>query len=219
MVIADNWNAIKKTIRGVTDKPVAIVGVTKHQSSAKVAEAVSCGLTMVAVNYVQQGQALRQELVAGGVQWHFIGHVQSRKIPDLPAYDCVQSLDRLTVASGLNDRLETLSKRLDVLVEVNVGRELQKSGVLPDELDAFLEQVALLPWLRLRGLMAMPPFLEPVERRLPYFHQMSELFKGYVGRYSLDLLSMGTSDDFVEAIAAGSNMVRLGTALFGPRES
>lgn len=190
-----------------------IVGVTKGQAVQRVREAVAAGLEILGNNYVQEGEALR-EAIGAGVEWHFIGHIQSRKARSLTGYDCVESLDRLSVAEELEKRLQA---KLSVLVEVNLGGEAQKSGIAPAELPAFLEGLRKFPKLEPRGLMAMPPPLEPVEARRPFFRELKALFSSNAGGDRWDTLSMGTSEDYRIAIEEGATLVRLGTALFGPR--
>ena len=104
-----------------------------------------------------------------------------------------------------------------VLIEINIGREPQKSGVFPERLEDFLDRVSALSNLKVIGLMAMPPMLHPVEDRRIYFKEMAQLFKKFKSQYHLEILSMGTSDDYLLAIQEGSTMVRLGTCLFGRR--
>lgn len=215
MSVKENLDRIRSELAGIQSHPVALVGVTKFQPVAKLREAVEGGLRILGNNYAQEGQALMLELPE--VEWHFIGHIQSRKVKYLTDYRCVQSLDRLSVAVSLSEGLVSLGRALDVLVEVNVGNEPQKSGIEVPALPSFLDEVGKLPGLRLRGLMGMPPPLEPAEARRPFFRKLRELFDSQRGRAGFDCLSMGTSADYVIAAQEGSTMVRLGTVLFGER--
>lgn len=193
---------------------VTLVGVAKAQSADTVREAIRAGLTAVANNYVQEGQTLRAALASENVAWHFIGHIQSRKAKEILDYDCVQSLDRESVAAAMNKGLQ---RPMDVLVQVNVGEEPQKSGVLPRDLGAFLSGLASYSQLRVRGLMALPPLTDDPEARRPYFKTMRRLFEEYQRPHQLQVLSMGMSDDFRIAAEEGSTMVRVGSLLFGSR--
>lgn len=216
--LKENVERIREEIaRKATNREVRLLGVTKAQPAGRVIEAVEAGLRLLGNNYVQEGDSLRGRLAERGVEWHFIGHIQSRKAKDVVAYDCIESLDRWSVAEELSRRAVASGKRLPVLVEVNVGGEASKSGVSLDEVEGFLARVAGLPGLKLDGLMAMPPPLEPIESRRPYFHRMRQLFERNSERLGFRCLSMGTSDDYAIAVEEGSTLVRLGTALFGPR--
>lgn len=215
---AENLKLIRQQIALVAKgRVIEVVGVTKHQPLDKVKEAIEAGVTKLAVNYAQEGDELRLQIEDEKIEWHFIGHIQSRKVKYLTDYQYVQSLDRLEVAEDLNARLEKLQKAIYVLVEVNIGREPQKSGVFPERLDDFLDRVSALPNLKVIGLMAMPPMLHPVEDRRVYFKEMAQIYRKLQPQYRFEILSMGTSDDYLLAIQEGSTMVRLGTCLFGRR--
>jgi pyridoxal phosphate enzyme (YggS family) len=204
MVLKENLEKIREQIGNTR-----IVGVTKFQSLEKIREAVREGVLDLGVNYAQDGEKLREEFKGEKINWHFIGHVQSRKSKYLSHYDLVQSIDRLEV-------LKPLTEPISILLEINIGRELTKSGVFEETLEAVLEQTKTYPNVRVRGLMVMPPPLE-VEERRPYFKKTFQLYDKFTKTLGFDTLSMGTSDDYLVAVEEGSNMVRLGTALFGPR--
>lgn len=218
MSIADNLSVIRSRLSRVApDREIAIMAVAKFQPIERLREAVAAGIHLFGQNYAQEGEDARSALAAENVQWHFIGHIQSRKVKFLVNYDCVQSLDRLEIAEMLNARMQNLGKVLPVLVEVNIGSEEQKSGLEPDKLADFLDKLSALKYLQTKGLMAMPPPLEPVEARRPYFKKMSDLYRLFEKRFGFQTLSMGTSEDFDVAVSEGSNLVRLGTILLGHR--
>ncbi len=203
-------------IRGtIADNRITIVGITKGQDVEKIREAIDAGLTDFGNNYVQEGQALRDALGPVG-RWHFVGHIQSRKVKLLTEYDCVQSLDRIEIVESLDKRLKDAGRNIDGLVEVNLGDEASKSGISPNDLDEFVRGAAAFSNVRIRGLLVLPPPLFPIENRRPFFKQAKSLFDRHVA-LGWDCLSMGTSDDFEIAIQEGSTMIRLGTVLFGPR--
>ncbi|MFM8269134.1 MAG: YggS family pyridoxal phosphate-dependent enzyme [Pseudomonadota bacterium] len=216
--ISNNFEVIKENIRRYSDSPekVRILGVTKFQPIERVLEAIDLGISLLGVNYVQEGQKLKEAIKRPDLEWHFIGHIQSRKAKHLINYECVQSLERLDIAQDLNRRLESQGKHLSVLVEVNIGHEPQKSGVFPEDLNRFFSELKALRYLNVRGLMAMPPPLSNEERR-PFFKKMKELYNELSGYYPFDTLSIGTSDDYSIALQEGANLIRLGTCLFGPR--
>lgn len=200
---------IQQRIADAGGKGVRIIGVTKFQPVERVQALVDAGLGALGVNYTQAGEDLRGALAGYKGQWHFIGQIQSRKASALGDYDLVHSVDRLKVA-------ERLVEGSSILLEVNLGEETSKGGVGEEGLEPLLEAVSRLD-LRVRGLMALPPPLFPVEKRRPYFERLRQLLEVHSSYLTDKELSMGTSDDFEEAVKEGATMVRLGTTLFGPR--
>ena len=156
-----------------------------------------------------------------GLEWHLIGHLQSNKAKDAAlAFDWVQSVDRPRLVAALARHRPAEAPPLDVLVQVNIDDEASKHGCTPMDVDALADAVAAEPRLRLRGLMAIPAPHEDPARRRAAFRAMARLFADLQDRYpGIDTLSMGMSEDFAEAIAEGATMVRIGSALFGPRPS
>lgn len=191
-----------------------LLGVTKGQTPEIIAEAIAAGVHLLGNNYAQEGEALREKINDARVEWHFIGHIQSRKAKLLTGYHCVQSVDRVEVAQALDKHLE---KTLEILLQVNVGEEPQKSGVLPADLPALVEAMRGFSNLKLAGLMALPPLTVEPEGRRPFFRKMRQLYEETRRTVPLRVLSMGMSDDFRIALEEGSNLIRLGTILFGPR--
>ena len=222
-LIATRWKSIQEQIASITKNRIRVVAVTKSQPKEKIEEAIQAGIREFGVNYAQQGEALRDGLRLTDDQdalyWHFIGHIQSRKVRDLISYDCIQSMDRLELIEELKKRTHGSPFPLpQILVEVNIGEEPQKSGILPSKLQEFLDGTDKLG-ISVSGLMAMPPPLEPVEERAVYFERMRKLFDQHGPARKWETLSMGTSDDFLVAIRCGATMVRLGTCLLGERVS
>jgi len=216
--ISENLQVIQKNIQAHSPHPekVRILGVSKFQPLERVLEVIELGVTLLGVNYVQEGQKLRESINRSDVEWHFIGHIQSRKAKDLLDYALVQSLDRMDIAEDLNRRAQNLNKTLDVLIEVNIGREKQKAGIMAEDVDRFLKQLAAFPALSVKGLMTMPPPLSQEERR-PFFNEMKKLYDRLSQAYSFEVLSMGTSEDYCPALEEGANLIRLGSCLFGAR--
>lgn len=214
MSIARNLEQIKSRIGDSTE----IVGVTKFQPIERIREAVEAGLTHLGVNRVQAGEEIRELLKTEFLTWNFIGSIQSRKAKLLTDYDWVESIDRIEVAEKLNAALLAKEKKLAILVEVNIGEEETKSGVLPLDLQGFLKGLGEFKQLKLRGFMGMPPPLEKIEERRPFFKKMAQIYLHYQEMLGLDTLSMGTSDDYPVAVEEGATRVRLGTSLFGPRD-
>lgn len=211
--------AVKGCARPLTAS-VGLVAVTKSQPAGAVRAAFEAGQTAFGENYAQEGVAKIRELAdlrARGIEWHFIGPLQSNKAGLVAAhFDWVQSLDRDKIAAALSAR--RAGPPLKVLVEVNVSGEATKSGVAASEALAFARRVAVLPNLALRGLMAVVEDHADERVRRAQFGMLRRLFEaGRDAGLPFDTLSMGMSGDFVEAIEEGATMVRLGTAIFGPR--
>jgi pyridoxal phosphate enzyme (YggS family) len=154
------------------------------------------------------------------LRWHFIGHLQSNKCRDaVELFEMIQSVDSLPLAREINKRAEQAAKRMPVLLEVNVAGEASKFGYAPEKLLAELKELNALPRLELHGLMTVPPWTAEPEQGRPHFRRLRELKEqaGTVLGAPMPHLSMGMSDDFEIAIEEGATIVRIGTALFGPR--
>ena len=156
------------------------------------------------------------------MQIHFIGHLQTNKVRQIvDKVSMVESVDSVKLAREIDRHCAAIGKVMDVLLEVNIGREENKTGVFPELLPALLEEAGKLEHIRVRGLMTIPPVCETEEEVLQYFSQMRQLFidikqKKY-DNISMEILSMGMSADYLAAVRCGSNIVRIGTAMFGQR--
>ena len=217
--IEDRISIVQENIaRAARGRPVTLVGVAKTKPAELVRRAVAAGLTVIGENYVQE---LRDKTAAGaydGAQVHLIGHLQQNKIKYVAGkVDMIESVDSAALLEGISKRSLSLETVQDVLIEVNIGGELSKSGVPPEALDELLGRAAGLPGIRVRGLMTIPP----AENSSTYFPRMYNLFidnkaKKY-DNITMEFLSMGMSDDYEAAIREGANMVRVGSFIFGPR--
>ena len=213
---------------------VQLIAVTKTHGPEVIRAAVEAGLRHFGENRVEEAGPKIESLGAGlpaDVTWHMIGHIQSRKADAVSRYfSCVHSVDRLKVARLLSQGLAERSRQADILLEVNLSGEEAKSGFelsgWPDnraQIDAFygeVGQIVALPSLRVRGLMTVAPIAEDPEQVRPVFRRLRELMESLRGRFGgveWRHLSMGMSGDFEVAIEEGATLVRLGTALFGPR--
>ena len=193
---------------------VTLLAVGKAQAPAALAAAADAGQRDFGENYVQEALAKIAALRGRGLRWHFIGPLQANKTADVAAhFDWVHGIDREKVAQRLSGQRPAALAPLNVCVQVNISGEASKSGVPPGDAAALCRAVAALPRLRLRGLMAIPA---PGAGAAPY-RALRELFESLRREFELDTLSAGMSDDFEAAIAEGSTMIRIGTALFGPR--
>jgi pyridoxal phosphate enzyme (YggS family) len=199
---------------------VALVAVSKTQPSDAVRAAHAAGVRDFGENYVQELAGKARELAELSPRWHFIGHLQSNKVRALlecPGLALVHTVDRPKLVDELERRAETMNRSIDVLVQVNVSGEQSKSGGAPEELAAMLQAAAHCKRVRLRGLMTMPPAVEDSELVRPHFRRLRELRDLHGGIERLPELSMGMTQDFEVAIEEGATLVRIGTALFGPR--
>ncbi|MGC9529083.1 MAG: YggS family pyridoxal phosphate-dependent enzyme [Candidatus Bipolaricaulaceae bacterium] len=200
---------------------VTVVAATKGRSADEVRAAIAAGIQHVGENYVQEAEVKRPH-VPEAASWHMIGHLQRNKAARaLQLFDWLQTLDSLRLARRLDRLLLEAGRTLPVLVQVNVGREPQKAGLSPEQVPQFIGQLADMPRLRVRGLMAIPPAPQRPEDVRPHFRTLRALFsqlrRADIPGAPLDVLSMGMSQDWEIAVEEGATMVRLGTALFGPR--
>lgn len=190
----------------------------------KIQQVIDCGQTLFGENYVQEATDKIQHFPKT-INWHFIGHLQSNKAKQVAElFDVVETVDRLNVALALDKYAKLLKKKLAILVQVNTGREKQKSGVLPDETESFLRLVRKETDLRVLGLMTIPPFSPNPEESRPYFRELKNLAELLAAQYLFTdndnvELSMGMSGDYSVAIEEGATIIRVGTALFGARKS
>lgn len=191
---------------------VQLVAVTKTFPSTDVDHALAAGITDVGENKVQEARD-KKPLVAATARWHLIGHLQSNKAKDaVRLFDVIQSVDSIGLAEKIARAAEGEGKIQQILLQVNVAREAQKSGADPDDVDAIVARVRALPSLDLTGLMVIPPAAEPEDSR-PWFRQLRALRE----RLGVRELSMGMTDDFEVAVEEGATIVRVGRALFGDR--
>ncbi|MEO8161746.1 MAG: YggS family pyridoxal phosphate-dependent enzyme [Arenimonas sp.] len=196
-----------------------LLAVSKTQPAAAVARLADAGQSAFGENYVQEALAKIKQLGRPGLEWHLIGHLQSNKCREVAAgFDWVQSLDRLKLVESLDRHRAPDAAPLNILIQVNPDGEAGKSGCKPGEIVALAAAVAAASRLRLRGLMAIPEPTPELARRRASFERMAQFFSALQATHpDVDTLSMGMSEDFELAIDCGASMIRVGTALFGPR--
>ncbi len=193
---------------------VRIVAVSKHHPPESIRALAGLGFVDFGENYVQELVSKAELLRDLGVRWHLIGHLQSNKIGQvLPHISGLQTLDSLRLLDRVRRRAAVLGRSLDVHIEVNLGDEAQKHGVVEKDLDALVSACSAAPEVQLLGLMAIPPAVETPDAARPYFKRLRAL----AAARGLSSLSMGMSGDFEIAIEEGASLVRIGTALFGAR--
>ena len=208
----------KKSHRKADD--ITIVAVSKTVSADSVVQATKAGIRDFGENRVQEFLKKR-EVIGDSVQWHIIGGMQRNKVKYILDGVClVHSLDRLSLAQEMQKQCEKNGTQISALVQVNIAKEPTKSGVPEEDLESLLEELSVMRSIRIKGLMAIPPFVTDPDDNRPYFEKMRKLydgFKDYDPNSTFEYLSMGMSGDFEAAIEEGSNMVRIGTAVFGAR--
>jgi hypothetical protein len=212
--IADNLQAIRQRLAGTGE--LSLLAVSKGQSVERLRQAVAAGQKAFGENYVQE--ALEKMTALGrqaqGLEWHLIGPLQSNKTrAAAERFDWVQTVASEKIARRLSEQRPAGMAPLNVLVQVNASAEASKAGVAPQAVLPLCREVKKLANLKLRGLMSVPEPGAPRER----YREMKKLFDGLREAFGLDTLSMGMSEDFDVAIAEGSTMVRIGTAIFGAR--
>ncbi|MEI9482473.1 YggS family pyridoxal phosphate-dependent enzyme [Enterobacter cancerogenus] len=208
---------------GRASEEITLLAVSKTKPASALAEAIAAGQRAFGENYVQEGVDKICHFRDQGqddLQWHFIGPLQSNKSRLVAEhFDWCHTIDRLKIAARLNDQRPADMAPLNVLIQINICDENSKSGIALSELDALAAEVAALPHLTLRGLMAIPAPESSYERQFAVARQMAVAFEALKARHTtVDTLSLGMSDDMEAAIAAGSTMVRIGTAIFGARD-
>jgi len=201
---------------------VKLVAVSKTVGVESMRQAVAAGATALGENKVQEASSKRPLLSELTAEWHLIGALQKNKANRAAEiFDWIESLDDLELAAKLDRACERLNKHMPVLIQVNVGREASKSGMPEEEATEFAGRVAAFTHLEVRGLMVIPPYAEVPEESRPHFIRLRELAQHIQSQkltgVSMKELSMGMSHDFPVAIEEGATLVRVGTAIFGPR--
>ena len=206
---------------GRSPERVRLVAVSKTVDPERVRQAIEAGAKILGENYVQEAQK-KIEVLGHEVAWHFIGHLQANKAKAAAGlFDCIHSVDSLSLAQELGRRAKLRGKVLPVLLQVNVSGEVTKFGAQEKETFLLAEKLSATDGIEVKGLMTMPPFFEDPEASRPYFAELRKLGERLgrqkIPRISMEELSMGMSNDFEVAVEEGATLVRVGTAIFGPR--
>ena len=225
MSISQNLAQIQQQIESLSAQfqreNVRLLAVSKTKPVSAIEEAIQAGQKAFGENYVQEGvEKIAYFNQQADLEWHFIGPLQSNKTKLVAAhFDWIQTVDRLKIAQRLSEQRPAGKAPLNVLIQINISDEASKSGIAPEEMLPLAKEIALLPNLKLRGLMAIPkPEHEPAQQKIA-LGKMQQLFNRLQTEFEgIDTLSMGMSDDMVAAIECGSTMVRIGTAVFGARD-
>ena len=217
LVIRENVGAVLQELPPY----VQLVAAAKSRTPEEVREAVDAGVKIIGENYVQEAAAARA-VVGRAAKWHFIGHLQTNKVRRaVEIFDLIETVDSLKLGQELDKRCREQGKIMPVFIEINSGREPQKSGVWPEDAEGLIGELARLPGLKVEGLMTMGPETGDAEDSRPFFRLTKEIFDRLnnlaIPGVTLVSLSMGMSHSYRLAVEEGANMVRLGTAIFGPR--
>ena len=197
---------------------VRLLAAGKSRSPEEVEEAVNAGITIIGENYVQEAGKAR-EAVGDRVEWHFIGHLQKNKVKKaVELFDLIETVDSIELAREIDRSCAPMGKEMPVLIEINSGREPQKSGVYPEKAEELVTEAATFQNIKVTGLMTMGPFQQNPDDLRPYFNQTKQLFDR-ISRLNLPgvemkYLSMGMTDSYKIAIEEGANLVRIGSKIF-----
>ena len=200
---------------------VIIVAAAKTRTPDEMRQVLESGITSIGHNFIQEAEASINN-VGDGIRWHFIGHLQRNKVKKAALlFDIIETIDSVALATALDKQHYPLGKFMPVLVEVNSGTEPQKHGVLPKDTLSLIREISLFSNLRVMGLMTMGPHLDNPDDLTPYFKKTKKLFDDIsvlgIEKVDMKYLSMGMTDSYHQAISAGANVVRIGSAIFGPR--
>ena len=218
-MIKENVSKILKEL----PEGVSLVGAAKTRTPQEILEAVEAGLEIIGENYVQEAERAFQ-VVGGKVKWHMIGHLQSNKaMKAVKVFDLIETVDSIKLARAIDRACGNIDKVMPILMEINSGEESQKAGVVPEDAISLARDMSELNNIKLMGLMTMGPFAGDPEDSRPYFQKTKKLFEeikemGLPG-VEMKYLSMGMSNSYKVALEEGANVVRIGTKLFGERES
>ena len=228
MSIAENIAAIRAQMNeaalaaGRDPKDILLCAATKMNDADAVRQAIAGGVDCCGENRVQELTAKLSEDAYRGAPVHFIGHLQTNKVKQVVGkVDLIQSVDSLRLMEAINKEAARQGIRQDILLEINIGGEASKSGFSKEDIHPILEQMVKYPNLFVRGLMCIPPISQEPGKNSKFFQEIFNLsvdiMRKKYGNVCMDFMSMGMSDDFTDAIACGSNMIRIGTAIFGAR--
>jgi pyridoxal phosphate enzyme (YggS family) len=227
--IAENVRYVRERIARACERSgkdpgnVRLIAVTKTFDAARVLEAVESGVSDIGENFVQELLGKREKINNPAIQWHFVGHLQSNKVRFIADFvHLIHSVDHRSVAEEIDKRGAKIGRVVNALVEVNTTGEQTKFGTRPEETVEFIRSIAHLKNLKLKGLMTIGPFLPSPEDSRPSFRMLralsDEVRKEEIENVEMTDLSMGMTHDFEVAIEEGATMIRLGTAIFGPRK-
>ncbi len=200
---------------------VQLEAAVKTRTHQEVQEAIEAGVPIIGENYIQEAQAI-YTTVHGKARLHFIGHLQRNKVKKaVDLFDMIEAVDSLRLAEEIDKRCRVSDRTMEILIEVNSGRELQKFGVLPEDVDHLVRRIAGLDHVHIAGLMTMGPYTGDPEEARPYFVETRTCFEQLkaerIPNVEMRILSMGMTNSYRVAVEEGANLVRIGTKIFGER--
>lgn len=207
---------------GRNENDVRFMAVTKTVDPVYINHAIECGIDLIGENKVQEFLAKKDDLRLEKVEKHLIGHLQSNKVRKIiTEVDMIQSVDSVSLAKEIERQAEKNNMTADILLEINVGNEKSKTGMDKSQFTEIFSEIAEMKHISIKGLMTIPPICENNGELRKFFEEMYNLFIDIkakkIDNVSMDILSMGMSGDYEQAILCGSNLVRVGSAIFGPR--
>jgi pyridoxal phosphate enzyme (YggS family) len=216
---------IEQNVKQILDElpeGVELVAAAKTRQPEEILQAIAAGITIIGENYVQEAEKA-YEVVEKRAEWHFIGYLQKNKVKKtVQLFDMIETVDSFELAEEIDKRCAQIGKVMQVLVEINSGREKQKSGVLPERAEQLIKQISGLPNIRVKGLMTMGPRFGDPEDSRPYFVETRKIFERIkvlnLPNVEMRYLSMGMTNSYKIAIDEGANLVRIGSKIFGSRD-
>jgi len=210
-----------KKILGELPEGVELVAAAKTKTPEEILAAAEAGIKIIGENYVQEALP-KFSIIGHKVKWHFIGHLQRNKVKKaVEFFDMVETVDSVDLALEIDKRCAAISKIMPILIEINSGQEEQKFGVLPENAEGLIREIALFKNIKVQGLMTMGPFTGDPEEARPYFQVTKNIFERIkalnLPEVEMKYLSMGMTNSYRVALEEGANMVRIGTKIFGPR--
>lgn len=228
-MIAENYKRVKENIEqskqkreNIISDAVQLVAVTKYHDVEAMRQAIDAGVDVIGENRVQEAEK-KHAILDRDVRWHLIGHLQTNKAKHaVKIFDMIESVDSVKLAEAIEKEAAKIGKVQDILVQVNLVKEASKTGVYLEDLDELLSRIDEMEHLKLKGLMFIAPIEEDIEMVRPMFSRMYRLFREVQQRpyktADMQYLSMGMTHDYQIAVEEGANIVRVGTAIFGPRQ-
>jgi hypothetical protein len=224
-MISENIQAVKERIRSAAekvsrkDRDITLVCVTKTVGAPQIEETLAAGSVNIGESYVQAAE-IKYKVIENRARWHLIGHLQTNKVKEaVRIFDLIHSVDSLKLAEEISKRAAGLLDPKKILIEVKTSEDATKYGVLPEQVLPLIESIAVLPNIKVMGLMTMAPLAENPEDSRPYFRRLKKVESlvsmKNIRNVRMDYLSMGTTQDFEVAIEEGANIIRIGHAIFG----
>jgi len=215
---------IEKNVKKILEElpsGVELVAASKTRTPEEILQAIQSGIKIIGQNYVQEAQ-IAYSIIGQKAKWHFIGHLQRNKVKKaVEIFDMIETVDSIALASEIDKRCRRLGKIMPILIEINSGREQQKYGIFPEDMEDLTKKISGLKNIKIQGLMTMGPMFGNPEDARPYFVETKKIFDKIrtldIPSVEMKYLSMGMTNSYRVAIEEGANLVRIGSKIFGPR--